>query len=190
MLLRLLRSPEYNTSFSVSGSAYAFDEDGMLPIHHAVQSPPVTYRFVPSTLKSQHKKSLVETLLEENPGGVRIADSKGRLPLHYALDKGCISEKDLMTLIQLYPDSLRIEDPETGLLPFMLVSTDLGTSHHYEKSSSAENYQAEWKKEHVGMTYLLLMLCPDAILFKTSVRIAPPQEERRFSTDNAKLVVV
>lgn len=190
MLLRLLQSPEYKAQFGIRGSAYTMDEQGMLPIHYAVQTPPVSYRFVPSFLTSQCKKSVVEILLEENPDSVKIADHKGRLPLHYALDAGCVSERDLLTLLQLYPESLRIEDPKNGLLPFMLVSTnrtrvaicnnlrdpDLQVeqkdpSSTYEKYSKVEgekictagNYQAEWKRDHVRMTYLLLMLCPDAI---------------------------
>lgn len=126
MLLQLLQSPEYNAIFGVSGTAYTFDEDGMLPIHHAVQSPPVTYKFVPFFLKSQHQKSLVEILLERNPNCARVADDQGRLPLHYALDSGCMVEKDILALVRLYPDSLRKEDPKTGLLPFMLVAANQG----------------------------------------------------------------
>jgi len=128
MLVRLLQSPEYNAIFGVSGTAYTFDEHGMLPIHHAVQSPPVTYKFVPFFLKSQHQKSLVEILLERNPNCARVADDQGRLPLHYALDSGCLVEKDILALVRLYPDSLRIEDPKTGLLPFMLVAANQGRS--------------------------------------------------------------
>ena len=191
MLLRLLQSPEYKAQFGIRGSAYTMDEQGMLPIHHAVQTLPVSYLFVPSFLTSQCKKSLVEILLEENPDSVKIADHKGRLPLHYALDAGCVSERDLVTLIQLNPESLRIEDPKNGLLPFMLVSANRTTvaicntlrdpdfqieqkdpSSTYEKYAKVEgekictvgNYQAEWKRDHVRMAFLLLMLCPDAIV--------------------------
>lgn len=190
MLFRLLQSPEYKAQFGIQGSAYSIDEQGMLPIHHVVQTPPVTYRFVPAFLESQCKKSLVEMLLEEYPESVKIADHNGRLPLHYALESGCVSERDLMLLIQLYPDSLRIEDPKNGLLPFMLVSknhTRIAESkafHHRDlenkqeipglmcedtekdegaKKFHGDKYQAAWKRDHVKMTYLLLMLCPDAI---------------------------
>lgn len=190
MLLRLLQSPEYNAVFAVSGSASTFDQHGMLPIHHAVRSPPVTYRFLPSSLKPQYKKSLVEMLLEENPASVRIADDQGRLPLHYALESGFVSERDLMALIRLYPESLRIKDPQNGLLPFMMVSADHErtakcnsrhdlvheneqklSSSMYENSDKgycARKYRAEWKRDHVKMTYLLLMLCPDAISWTNS----------------------
>jgi hypothetical protein len=201
LLLRLLRSPEYNTLFGVRGTAHTFDEHGMLPIHYAVQNPPVSYKFVPSSLKSHHQKSVVEILLGENPDGVRVADDKGRLPLHYALDSGCLSERDLLVLIRLYPDSLRIKDPRTGLHPFMLASTDprrAATCNIFhnsvnekeaqnlsrlrdEKFASIENnttytarrHQAEWKIDHVRMSYSLLMLCPDAIPIQASVVINP-----------------
>jgi hypothetical protein len=199
MLLRLLQSPEYSTLFGISGSAHSFDEHGMLPIHHAVQNPPVTFKFVPSSLKSCRQKSLVEILLEENPAGVRVADVKGRLPLHYALDSGCISGKDILELVRLYPSSLRIEDPKTGLYPFMLVSNYKDRTAKFkihqpvvsEKEEeqkllnlrqrnpasainstiyeAAGRYHSEWKTDHVQMTYMLLMLCPDAIHFPTFV---------------------
>jgi ankyrin repeat protein len=209
LLLRLLQSPEYKTLFGVSGTAYTFDEHGMLPIHYAVQNPPVTYKFVPSSLKSHHQKSVMEILLEGNPGGVRVADDNGRLPLHYALDSGCLSERDILVLIRLYPDSLRIEDPRTGLLPFMLVvpadprrtatcnifhnsvrekEEQKLSSLQYEKSASIENnttytarrHQAEWKIDHVRMSYLLLMLCPDAISIQTSVVINSAAKKNEY----------
>lgn len=195
MLLRLLRSPKYNTLFDIQGNAFSFDLNGMLPIHHAVQSPPVTYDFVPATLKLKYRKSLVEILLEENPNGVRVADDEGRLPIHYALDCGCLLERDLLALIKLYPESLRKKDPRTGLLPFMLVAAKprrividtTGTLPHMTRddnkwkiipsmrSTCRENYQgnatgmyqAEWKKDPVRMSCLLLMLYPDVIPFQT-----------------------
>ena len=202
MLLRLLQSPSYNALFGVSGNAFTFDQNGMLPIHHAVQSPPVTYRFVPAFLKSKHQQSIVEILLDKNPSGVKVADDQGRLPLHYALDSGCLSEKDLLALIRLYPDSLRRKDPKTGLLPFMLVAADqsriatstnkvlpsvigencdreLLSSLYIENFKRAENdqdhtsgrYQAEWKKDHVRMSFMLLMTYPDVIPFQTSLSL-------------------
>ncbi len=186
MLFRLLQSPEYKAEFGIQGSAFSIDEQGMLPIHHAVQTPPVTCRFVPAFLKSKCKKSIVKMLLEEYPESVKIADHSGRLPLHYALESGCVSKRDLMSLIQLYPDSLRIEDPKKRLLPFMLVSKNHAKSaecnilRHRDMESEqvaprsmsggvrakifhADMYQAEWKKDQVKMTYMLLMLCPDVI---------------------------
>lgn len=191
MLLQLLQLPKYKTIYTFSGTAHTIDENGMLPIHHAVQNPPVTYKFVPSSIKMNRHKSLVEILLEQNPSGVKIADNYGRLPLHYALDIGCLSGKDVLKLIKLHPNSLRVEDPVTGLLPFMLASKNqekiaINNTLHIpfhgndeyqllssgnEKSNCMENelpctwkrYQAEWKRDHVKMSHLLLLLCPDAI---------------------------
>eukprot|EP00536_Pseudo-nitzschia_multiseries_P014470 jgi/Psemu1/311026/fgenesh1_kg.710_\ len=194
MLLQLLKLPSYNAHFGMSGNAFTLDRNGMLPIHHAVQTPPATYRFVPSLLKPKHQRSLVDLLLAENPCGARVADSKGRLPVHHALHSGCVSEKDLLTMIKLHPESLRKEDPETGLLPFMLVAAsprrlvtvtsnalpsfavasskiELHSSISIEEAGSENNncltteraYQAEWKKDHVRMSFLLLSLCPEAI---------------------------
>lgn len=193
MLLQLLQSPKYKTKYAFSGTAHTIDKHGMLPIHHAVQNPPVTYKFVPSSIKKDRHKSLVGILLEQNPTGVRIADKKGRIPLHYALDSGCVLERDILTLVGLYPDSLRVEDPVTGLLPFMLVSKkkvkiSICSALHSpacqrdeqklrcscnknsecienELSFTVKRYQAEWKIDHVKMSYSLLHRCPDAILF-------------------------
>jgi len=195
MLLQLLQSPEYKDLYKFGGTARTIDEHGMLPIHYAVQNPPVTYKFVPSSIETIRHKSLVEILLEQNPGGVKIADKQGRLPLHHALDSGCLSGRDVLKLVELYPDSLRVQDPMTGLLPFMLVSkiqrnvSICNTLHNTvcrrdaqkplrlwnKKSVRMENelsftektYQADWKKDHVKMSYSLLMLCPDAISFRT-----------------------
>ncbi|VEU43432.1 unnamed protein product [Pseudo-nitzschia multistriata] len=194
MLLRLLQSAGYNELFGFDGNAFTFDENGMLPIHYAVQSPPVSYKFVPSYLQATDHKSLVQILLEENPNGVKVADDQGRLPLHYALDSGRLLEKDVLALVRLYPDSLRIRDPKTGLLPFMLVATNtsrtsvytdmvlssafIGDSEQellqsclrndFEKlkrviSRSPVRYQAQWKRDHVSMSFLLLLLYPDVI---------------------------
>jgi hypothetical protein len=189
MLLRLLRSPKYNEMFGVTGNAYTFEKNGMLPIHCAVQNPPVTYRFVPSSMKSNDQKSLVEILLRDYPSSVRVTCDQGRLPLHYALDSGCLNENDILALIKLYPDSLRIQDPLTGLFTFMLVaanrrkavmaarpeflpklvermSDEIYTAS--EQKDVAEKCQAEWKNDHVRMSCRLLMLYPDAILFPIS----------------------
>jgi len=187
MLLRLLQLPSYNARFGMSGNAFTSDRNGMLPIHHAVQTLPVTYRFVPSFLKRKHQRSIVGLLLEENPSGARVADDQGRLPLHYALHSGCLAEKDLLALVKLYPESLRMKDPQTGLLPFMLVAAEprslvtpmnnsLESSSisvesvnlEKEKFFGTERYQAAWKIDHVRMSFLLLSLSPDAIQSKPS----------------------
>jgi hypothetical protein len=186
MLLRLLQSPNYNEMFGVSGNAYTFDKNGMLPIHYAVQNPPVTYKFVPSLMKSNDEKSLVDMLLGDYPSSVRVTCDQGRLPLHYALDSGCLNENDILSLVKLYPDSLRIHDPLTGLFPFMLVaanrrktvmtdrpeflpklvermSDEICTAS--DQKGVTEKCQAEWKNDHVRMTCRLLMLYPDVTPF-------------------------
>lgn len=208
MLLRLLRSPEYNAVFGIKGNAFTLDENGMLPIHHAVQNPPVTFRFVPQSLRYQSEKSVIEMLLEENPGSVKVTDDQGRLPLHYALKSGCVSEKDLKALVLLYPESIGIKDPQNGLFPFMMVSTSreraargctLHDLHHVEqkneqmssrpmnesppnpdntKRHTTKNRQAEWKRDHVKMTYFLLTFCPDAISWTTDARCTSRNENQ------------
>lgn len=94
----------------------------MLPLQYAVQTKPATFRFVPDYLKCEYRKTLVGLLLEQYPKSAMVADGKGRLPLHYALEKSYLDENDLLTLVKLYPESLHFQDPVSRLYPCMLVA--------------------------------------------------------------------
>ena len=169
LLLRLALTTSYKSSFGISGDAYSLDKNGMLPLHHAVQFPAAndTVR-TPHALKGQ-LQSIVEILLQEYPEGVAVADVHGRIPLHYALENGCLEEPVLLAMIHLYPDSLRLQDPVSGLFPFALVARNRGdgpkgsfTSRNEPSSSKT----AEWKQRIVPMSYLLLQICPEAIQYQ------------------------
>jgi hypothetical protein len=190
MLLKFAMSSQYNSIFGVQGSVHTMDAQGMLPIHHAVQSVPVNYNRVPDYLEAQYHKSLVEVLLEAYPEGARVYDSRGRLPIHYALESGYVQEFDLMRLVELHPDSLRVQDPLSGLYPFMLVSSfrnhtrqpcNAILSFPEPKSCSSvcidavdldnddqimKDNHTEWKKDNVRMSYFLLSFCPEAIQYQ------------------------
>lgn len=191
ILLMLAMLPEYNADLCVQGSVYSLDENGRLPLHHAVKNAPAHYRYVPDYLKQKCQRSLVSLLLDKFPDAVQIKDSAGRLPLHYALENGCMQETDLMRLVELYPAGLKMEDPVSGLYPFMLVShTARASTFHLEAShfflsnkfpstpeSSSEDFGSEggdladlkhcmeWKKDHVRVSFLLLSLCPEAMQY-------------------------
>jgi ankyrin repeat protein len=193
LLFWLARSSKYNALLRIVGDVHSVDDQGMLPLHHAVQQRPVSYRFVPEYLKPQSRKTLVGLLLEEYPESAMVVDSNGRLPLHYALESGYLKESDLLTLVKLHPDSLRVQDPLSGLYPFMLVasqstrqtieetanfcclSTDAkvfgstrsmpGKQANFTTTMETEA-EYEWKKENVCISFLLLLLCPEAVQFQ------------------------
>ncbi|KAG7344041.1 ankyrin repeat domain protein [Nitzschia inconspicua] len=184
LLMILSMLPEYNLDVGVEGSVFSLDEDGKLPLHYAVQSVPVNYKCVPDYLQPSYHWSLVSLLLDKYPDSVAVKDNCGRLPLHYALENGCMRENDLMRLVDLYPASLKEQDPVSGLYPFMLVAHSQGPSvpspdimrlFHPLPHPLANNFQAEddsdlehlmeWKKDHVRISFLLLSLCPEALQY-------------------------
>ena len=91
-----------------------------------------------------------------------------------------------MRLVELHPDSLRVQDPLSGLYPFMLVSSFRnhmqqppcrilpfpGTnscSNEVENNDDCNHIQenhTDWKKDHVRMSFFLLSLCPEAIQYQ------------------------
>jgi Ankyrin repeat len=188
MLLMLAMMPDYDEDFYLDGSVYSMDEHGRLPLHYAVQSAPVNYKCVPDYLKQSYYRSLVSILLEKYPDAAAVKDNFGRLPLHYALENGCMQECDLMNLVDLYPASLKVQDPVSGLYPFMLVaqtrrdatlsslSFGMGVDRHIFPGTSSSETDAEedvsqldrymdWKRDHVRMSFLLLSLCPETLQY-------------------------
>ena len=172
LLLRLALSTKYRSTFDISGGASSLDELGRLPIHYAVQMPTVNDRFVPPYFdRSGGLQSIVEILLEEYPESVTVEDNQGRLPLHYAVECGFVDERSIHTMIRLYPESLRIQDPITGLYPFMLVAAEsrgVASNCSQDETVSEEPLYApmEWKEDHIRMTYAMLQSCPEVVQFQ------------------------
>jgi ankyrin repeat protein len=197
MLFRLAQFPRYHALLGIFGDVHTLDDQGMLPLHHAVQQRPATYRFVPDYLKPQYRKTLVRLLLEEYPESAMATDGKGRLPLHYALESGCVNERDLLKLVELHPESLRVQDPVSGLYPFMLVASQ--TNQRIEQTTTSYSIPSYvrafgsgaipgplkdtatamersdvllsesedgWKEENIRISFLLLLLCPEAVQFQ------------------------
>lgn len=177
LLLRLALTKEYARKFGISGDAFSLDEYGMLPIHHAVQFLAADERFVPQYLKGK-LKSVVEILLDEYPESVMVTDIFYRLPLHYALESGRLEQRILLKMIQLYPDSIRVQDPVSGLFPFMLASSssrlevprkDYDHNHDDDdcdgKGSCSLNSR-EWKQHILPMSFLLLQMCPEVVKYQ------------------------
>jgi hypothetical protein len=190
MLLMMALSPQYNDMLGIQGDVHTLDEEGKLPLHHAVQSLAVQYKCVPDYLCERYRRSLVHLLLERYPEGACVKDNHGRLPLHYALENGCLYEQDLIRLVHLYPDAMRAQDPVSSLYPFMLVAppsharqhctdapcspfatrtkqaTQCEDDNHTHAADCASNHRyMEWKKDHVRVSFLLLSLCPEALQY-------------------------
>jgi len=171
LLLRLALSGKYRSKHGIWGQVNTADENGMLPLHHAVQRPVATNRFVPPYFDDDGPASMVEILLEEYPASVYARDHKGRIPLHYALEAGTVSERVIMTMIAMYPDSVRLQDPVSGLYPFMLVAVGVEQGrlrgHNLHCLSNAEKQtKSGWKQDPIRISYVLLQVYPEVISFQ------------------------
>jgi len=86
-------------------------------------------------------------ILDAYPKAATVPDNSGRLPIHLAIE-ACISWDDgLGRLFDAAPETLRMPDPKTGLMPFMLAAT----------ASEEEDVSA------CNTIFQLLRLCPDLI---------------------------
>lgn len=71
-----------------------------------------------------NEPSVIDTLLSSAPAAAKIKDPiSGRLPLHSAIGSGKGYGQGVQGLIEAYPESMEIPDPETNLYPFMLAAT-------------------------------------------------------------------
>lgn len=66
----------------------------------------------------------VKALLKIDPGGARIADSHGRLPLHWACESAVPSEVAIELLVEAFPEGVMAQD-QAGLLPLHYISANL-----------------------------------------------------------------
>jgi hypothetical protein len=193
MLIILTMLPDYKADVRVEGSVYSLDKDGRLPLHHAAKSASVHYKCVPDHLRKTSHRSLVSLLLDKFPDSVAVKDNLGRLPLHYALENVCMQEHDLLSMVELHPASLKVQDPVSGLYPFMLAAHSAkakknsqvlyrclslpgfpSSRRHMKEdvpfqredsSTDLDRYCMEWKRERVPMSFLLLSLCPEALQY-------------------------
>ena len=190
LLLRLALSSKYKTLFgNRAGDVYMTDENGMLPIHHAARSVAANHRFVTPYLRKNGVKSIVEILLKAFPESATMKDNHGRLALHYALESGILHQKSLLALVRLYPEALRVQDPISGLFPFMIVASNTKTfqvpqpiqqpqqqqepmmvdtdcTMFDEEDDDDDNKEEGWERDNVGLSYFLLLLCPEAVQYQ------------------------
>lgn len=162
----LLKYPILGQNFNVMGNHASVDLNGKRLLHVACESNKnVSQKYLPSSLNTVCSMSLISILLKEDPNSVRFRCRNGRVPLHYGLEAS-ISENDIMLLVKLYPCSLRIRDPVTGLFPFMMVAANdnglLRRSGTYATKTNARHH-TERKSNRNDLVYCLLRLCPDVI---------------------------
>ena len=129
------------------------DQKGFLPIHHALRYGTMTFgrQNSSATLLPLRAiddwKSFVFLLLDKTSQQCKVKSREGRLPLHYVLDHTLVSTSSraptsddatsatskalqlsrhliIEKLVDLYPGSVNIKDPVTGLYPFMMASLD------------------------------------------------------------------
>lgn len=109
------------------------DEKQNLPLHY-VLSPSSSFSKADAA-SCDSWKEFVENLLSAAPESVQVADGNGRMPLHVALDSRhnnaltttpeihLSRQHDIIQqLVELYPESIDIRDPESQLYPFMMAA--------------------------------------------------------------------
>jgi hypothetical protein len=92
------------------------DSDGCLPIHKVLQmlqEQPSSFYFA----------CCLELLLTLAPQAASMLEpSSGRLPLHMALTCDTPDARSIRRLCVCYPNALRVPDPVTGLVPWLMAS--------------------------------------------------------------------
>jgi len=105
------------------------DSHGRLPLHIAVG--PCQWRW--PKLKRAYKPRegyVIDALLLRHREAARIPDPHdGRMPLHLALANGHTWEGGVEALFGAAPEYISVEDPVTGLVPFLLAAVPVGETN-------------------------------------------------------------
>lgn len=119
---------------------YEPDEDGLLPLHYAVQHAHAD--------SQPYTQFVVESLLHVAPHAAAATDPLGRLPLHMAVSDTLLTwhKGGVKELVWSYPSALRQIDPVTGLVPFLASAT-----------------AATQSRLHLSTTYELLLAAPEMV---------------------------
>ncbi|KAL9185191.1 hypothetical protein ACHAXT_002968 [Thalassiosira profunda] len=136
------------------------DSSGKVPLHWACSDIPIASKG-PNEADYSPTKSLqarwntydhlpytmIEYLLLCEPSAAQIRTRDGRLPLHLLVEgtstarrNGCVHPwDDVETLLHLYPESLAIRDPVSGLYPFQLAAASPPASFDGTKEECYES---------------------------------------------------
>lgn len=100
------------------GESEISNEDGDLPLHIACSAPPHAARCPPQLGTGPS----IDLLLKLNNGGASRFDRKCRLPLHLALASRKTWGNGVRSLVNAFPEAVRMRDPKTKLFPFMTAA--------------------------------------------------------------------
>mmetsp|Transcript_25332 Transcript_25332/g.31219 ORF Transcript_25332/g.31219 Transcript_25332/m.31219 type:complete len:411 (+) Transcript_25332:28-1260(+) len=103
------------------------DKNGDLPLHVAAKSPTHKILYIPSSSTKPHcfrciNKSVLEILVDANPGASKIKNKFSAIPLHLAIKNGKKRKDGIDALLKAYPNSVNVIDIEYNLFPFLLVA--------------------------------------------------------------------
>ena len=87
------------------------DENGCLPLAR-----------LSSNRKPNSRKQKVDTLIRANSEAVMVPNGQGRFPFHLAIASGMNWDDGLQSIFAVSPDILRVCDPVTNLVPFILAA--------------------------------------------------------------------
>jgi hypothetical protein len=107
------------------------------------------------------RSSPIHILLDAYPRAASIPSGDGRLALHLAVEAGISWDEGLSKIFDSAPCSLRIRDPKTGLLPFLLAATS-GAGRPPCTHSRMEGEKTK-DVDSVNTIFQLLRLGPDLI---------------------------
>jgi len=104
------------------------DENGNLPIHIAASKPTHKILHIPTSfgrkkICDEVNQCVIEMLVNYFPESAKISNAQHSLPLHLAIYSGKCWENGISCLLQHFPDSLDIVDPNVQLYPFMLAAS-------------------------------------------------------------------
>ena len=102
-------------------SLLVYNDDGLLPLHVAVSTPPS--HFVVSHIRLEKYMRLMGDIVLCSPEAARMPTSSGRLALHLAVESKQ-DEKVIDMVLEMDPNALLTIDPITQLPPFMLAAVD------------------------------------------------------------------
>ena len=146
----------------------AADDMGMSALHQAAQNKPGATRFIPVAVL-EHMNSVVDILVETFPCMALQCNNRGRIALHYALERGIgkdgLSAEELYRLVEANPDSLGIRDPVSGLYPFALLAASNCRPAQLRHDWMETDEPPEVPKEQVDSIFTLLRHLPEAAIY-------------------------
>ena len=144
---------------------YEKDENGMLPLHLAINSDIDT---IPQSRLFLHYEK-IEFLIQSGPRAAMIENKNNELPLHLILRRRRISKSDIHTreqsfwmkllskVVSVYPDAVDIIDPVSRLFPFMQAAILISNVEH-------EQHKQSLSYDPLNAIFFLLRRSPARIL--------------------------